>query len=84
MISGSIVKTKKNTELFRVKGIINGKDGRKIAILEELCKGCTKANFAYIDTLSIVWEPKVLINKVEEYDISSLEENILMDKMQNV
>lgn len=82
MINGSIVMAnKKNNELFRVKGIINGKDGRKIAILEELCNSSTKADFAYLDSLNLVWEPKVLREKVEEYDISSLEESILRDRM---
>ncbi|NLT94758.1 MAG: hypothetical protein GXW85_04365 [Clostridia bacterium] len=81
MLTGSIVTAGNNDKLFQVKGIINGKDGRKIAILEELCRNCTKANFAYIDTLNVVWEPKVLVDKVEEYDISSIEETILMDNM---
>lgn len=84
MVCGSIVKVNDNeAELFRVKGIINGKEGRQIAILEELCGTSNKPNFVYIDKLSIVWEPKVLVDRVEEYDISSLEEVILMDNIRN-
>lgn len=80
MKNGSIVMSiKDNERLFRIKGIINGKKGRRIAILEELCKCSTKANFAYIDSLNLVWTPKILHDAIEEYDISDIEEELLMD-----
>jgi len=82
MRCGSIVMSSKDTnEIFRVKGIINGNEGKKIAILEELCNCSTKAKFAYLDSLNLVWAPKVLKDSLEEYDISDLDENILLDQM---
>jgi len=82
MRNGAIVmSTKHNGELFRVKGIINSHEGRKIAILEELCKCSQKANFTYCESLNLLWSPKVLKETVEEYDINGLEENILMSNI---
>ncbi|MGI6227444.1 MAG: hypothetical protein ACOYJ1_14440 [Peptococcales bacterium] len=79
MENGAIVMSNTDNEkLFCVKGIINGNGGRKITILEELCKCSGKANFAYMDSLNVVWAPKVLCEKREEYEISDLDENILM------
>jgi len=83
MKNGAIVKsTSDNEDLFILKGIINGKEGRKIAILEELCKCSTKAKFADVDSLSLIWSPKYLKDCLSEYDITSCDENILLKKIQ--
>lgn len=83
MKNGAIVKTTNDNDgLFRLQGIINGKEGRKIAILEELCKCSTKAKFADLDSLSLVWSPKYLKDSLPEYDISSYDENVLLEGIQ--
>jgi len=82
MRCGAIVmSTKDSDELFRVKGIINSKEGKKIAILEELCKSSTRAKFAYLDSLKVVWAPKILKDSQEEYNVTELDENILLDQV---
>ncbi|KJS83745.1 MAG: hypothetical protein JM58_12150 [Peptococcaceae bacterium BICA1-8] len=83
MKNGAIVRsTNDNDGLFRLQGIINGKEGRKIAILEELCKNSTKAKFADLNSLSLVWSPRCLKDSLPEYDITSYDENILFEKTQ--
>ncbi|MFZ5943021.1 MAG: hypothetical protein ACOYVD_02850 [Bacillota bacterium] len=79
MKNGAIVASlAENEKLYRVKGVINNKEGRKIAILEELCKCSASLKLEYLEALSLVWSPKHLKDNIEEYDVSMYDEEILI------
>ncbi|MFZ7103688.1 MAG: hypothetical protein ACOWWO_13685 [Peptococcaceae bacterium] len=82
MKSGAIVMTgKEKDKLYMIKGIINNKEGNKIAILEELCECSKSLSFEYLEDLKLIWSPQYLKDAIDEYDITDYDEKILMDKL---
>lgn len=71
MVNGSIVniKTMGDEKLFIIKAFIKNRNGKRLAILEEICSISTHIKLEDISLLKLIWSPKRLINERKEYEV---------------